>query len=85
MPKKIERSLMDAHPWIVTQPPEVIKICVHMVYQLGLRGFSQFRKYIAALQAKDYATAAAEMLDSQWATQTPARANRLADRIRAIS
>ena len=82
---QIERNLLDSIPWLVTQPPEVIKVCVHMTYQLGLRGFTQFKKFLAALQARDYATAADEMLDSQWATQTPARAKRLSDRVRAIS
>lgn len=82
---QIERNLLDTFPWLIKAHPEIIKICVHMTYQLGLRGFSAFKKFIAAIQAEDYQTAADEMLDSTWAKQTPNRANRLADRVRALS
>jgi hypothetical protein len=37
---------------------------------------------LAALEAGDTATAAAELLDSKFAGQVPARANRLANKLR---
>ena len=39
---------------------------------------------IKALEAKDYKRAGDEMLDSKWAKQTPARANRLSKAMKAI-
>ena len=40
-----------------------------------------FKKMHAALQNQDYKKAAAEMLGSKWARQTPNRANRLSLRM----
>jgi len=37
-----------------------------------------FPKFLAALKREDWPGAAAEMADSLWATQTPARCGRLA-------
>jgi len=54
-----------------------------MAYQLGVRGLCRFVKMAMALSAKDYETAANELLDSEYARQTPARAKRNADIIRS--
>jgi len=51
-------------------------VIVSMVYQLGFRGFSNFKKMIKALEEEDYDEASVEMLDSKWARQTPNRAKR---------
>lgn len=51
---------------------------VCMAYQLGVTGVANFRKMCAALRIRDYNTAAMEALDSTWAKQTPARAQRMA-------
>ena len=59
-------------------------ITYHMAYQMGLEGVLNFKKMWAAIEVDDYVTAAAEMINSRWAMQTPARANRLADRMRVI-
>jgi lysozyme len=53
-----------------------------MSFQLGASRLAGFRKMHAALEAGDYATAAAECLDSRYATQVPNRARRIADMIR---
>ena len=55
-----------------------------MSYQLGVSGVLNFRKMIKALRLGFYDEAAHQMLDSLWAKQTPARANRLADRMRVL-
>ena len=58
--------------------PEPVRIVLaNMRFQLGYTGFRLFRRMIAALRAFDYQKAAAEMLDSNWAKQTPNRANEL--------
>lgn len=53
-------------------------VIVCMAYQLGVNGVANFKKMCAALRIRDYNTAAMEALDSTWAKQTPARAQRMA-------
>ena len=60
---------------------EAWDILFNMTYQLGARGFVNFKKMIKALEKQDYKTAAKEGLDSLWAKQTPNRAKRLMDRL----
>lgn len=50
-----------------------------MVFQMGEHGVSQFKNMILAINTSKFDTAAIEMLDSRWATQTPERANRHAE------
>lgn len=68
-------------------PEEAMDIVTNMSFQLGLPRLSTFKKFKAALKEKDYNKAADEMLDSLWASeeQTPERANRLANRMRALA
>jgi len=51
---------------------------VNMCFNMGIGALMNFHKFLAALQAGDYKTAAAEMLDSLWAKQVGIRAQRLA-------
>jgi lysozyme len=53
-------------------------VLIDMSYQLGVTGVLRFTKMWSAIAAGHFKTAAAEMLDSLWARQTPARAKRLA-------
>lgn len=55
-------------------------IMINMAFNLGYR-LRGFRKMLSALEAKDYSTAALEMLDSKWARQVKGRANELASRM----
>ncbi len=55
---------------------------VSSVYQLGAPGASYFLATIAAIKAHDWDKAAAQMLKSKWATQTPRRVKRNAEMIR---
>ncbi|NNS08325.1 glycoside hydrolase family protein [Erwinia sp. JH02] len=48
---------------------------VLMVFQLGLTKTRQFKKFLAALKAGNYATAIKEVKDSNWYRQTPNRVN----------
>ena len=49
-----------------------------MLFQLGPTTFRKFRRFIRAMDRQDYEIAAKEMLASDWAKQTPARAQELA-------
>lgn len=53
-----------------------------MAFQLGVNGVANFRKMVLALIRQDYEAAAREALDSTWAKQTPARAQRMAHVLR---
>ena len=56
-----------------------------MCYQLGLRGFSKFKKTIYYLETEQYDEASIEMLDSLWAKQTPGRAKELSKYISSLA
>ena len=63
---------------------EAQDVVYEMCYQLGINGFSKFKKTIAYLRDENYKMAAIEMLDSRWAKQTPNRAKRLSNIIGAL-
>ena len=54
-------------------------VLIEMVFQMGVLGVSKFRKFLSAAQRSDWYSAYQEMLDSEWARQTPERARRLAE------
>ena len=58
-------------------------IICEMIFQLGGRGVSKFRKMWAALREDppNYFEAHVQMLDSRWAKQTPARAHEMAEQM----
>ena len=59
-------------------PQDVRAVLACMCFQLGKAGTSKFKKMFAAIEAKDYHTAADEMLNSKWAKQTTRRAQAMA-------
>jgi len=63
-------------PWYEGLPIQAKVVVFDMVYQLGLSGFSKFKKSIALLKEHKFKQASIEILDSLWAKQTPNRANR---------
>ena len=68
--------------WYDGLPPEIKGVVIEMCFQLGVFGFSKFKKAIAHMIDKEWQLAADEMLDSKWRKQTPNRANRLATIVR---
>tara|TARA_R100001015_G_C4632916_1_gene197132 strand:- start:3852 stop:4253 length:402 start_codon:yes stop_codon:yes gene_type:complete len=83
--KKLDK-LIDAtnkkFPFLRELPQDKCEVVFEMVYQLGLNGVSRFKKMLKALENKDYDKAAAEMLDSLWAKQTPNRAIKLSNQMK---
>ena len=73
-----ERLIGDR--WINHIAKEVI---INMVYQIGEGGVSKFKNMWKALDNEDYGEASFQMLDSLWAKQTPARAGKLAGKMRS--
>jgi lysozyme len=57
-------------------------VVVNMAFNMGYATLSQFKHTIAMVDAGRYDEAAEAMLQSRWATQVGARAERLADAMR---
>src|SRR5271154_3703926 len=53
-------SELQACEWFTMQPPGVRNALINMNFNLGITKMNGFKKMIAALQAKDYTTAALE-------------------------
>ena len=70
--------------WWKSADSDVKDVVVEMCFQLGVSGFSKFKKTIDHLENKRYGKAAAEMLDSKWARQTPNRALELSNIIKNL-
>ena len=81
---KIEKKLVNKFWWYMGCPEQVKIVVISMCYQLGVSGFSKFRKTIDLIAKKEYKKASIEMLDSRWATQTPNRAKRLSNRLNKL-
>lgn len=56
-------------------------VLISMAYQMGVNGLSKFKKTLKFLEDGIFDAAALEMIDSNWADQTPERAERHADMI----
>lgn len=59
------------------------EVLVNMMFNLGYARLAGFKRMIAAVHASDWAEASRQMLDSKWATQVGARADRLAKAMRS--
>ena len=76
-------ELDDKMPGWRRFPDGVARGLVNMCFNLGWTRLSKFKKMLAALKAEDYNRAADEALDSKWAKQVGARANRIAELFRS--
>ena len=80
----INRTLQDCEqifPDFNALPEEAQLVIANMCFQLGRPRLSNFKKFIAAVNDRDWVKAADEMEDSRWYKQTTARADRLIARI----
>lgn len=57
-------------------------VLINMAFQMGLPKLMKFVEMLTALQAGDYVEAANQMLNSEWATEAPARAQKLSNQMR---
>lgn len=73
--KKIRNELVKLR-WYIELDSDRQTIIKSMCYQMGVSGVLKFKKMIAALERSDFAEAARQALDSRWAKQTVARAER---------
>ena len=82
---KKEAEVNNRFGWYDGLPQEVKDIVINMVYQLGLTGFSKFKKTIHYISEHRWTAVSIEMLDSLWAKQTPNRAKELSKRMAKVN
>ena len=69
-------------PWIDKLNDARKGVLLNMAFQLGVAGLMGFKSTLAKIEAGDYEGASTSMLKSKWATQTPNRAQRMAEQMR---
>lgn len=84
----VEDALEDVQPTFMPDELQALgetrrAVILSMVFQNGGAGLRKYKKFIAAVKARDFQEAAKEMLDSKWAREdSPARAQRAAEAMR---
>lgn len=69
---------LEHFKWYKNQPINVKHALINMCFSLGVTGLIGFKKMISYLLVNDYANAALEILDSNWAISNSARAKDVA-------
>ena len=82
--KALALRVQNKFDWFNTAPDIIKEVVIEMCYQLGLGGFSKFKKTIFYLEKENYLEASKEMLDSKWAKQTPNRAKKLSKIVASV-
>lgn len=70
-------------PWFLQLDSARQGVLLNMSFQLGVDGLLGFKNTLKLVEQGAYAQAADNMLLSKWATQTPARAQRMAEQMRS--
>lgn len=76
------RALGAVLPWFKRLDDARQAVLVNMAFQMGTAGLLGFSTTLDLVRKGQYAEAAAQMLKSKWAQQTPARAKRLAEQMK---
>jgi len=79
----VEAELNFKIPWWVNMPADAKRALANMCFNIGWPRLEGFQKMLAALKDGNYLKAADEALDSRWAGQVGARAERIAALIRS--
>jgi lysozyme len=72
------KALEEKLPWINSLDDARKGVLCNMAFQMGVEGLLGFKNTLKMVMDGKYTEAAAGMLHSKWATQTPNRAKRLA-------
>jgi lysozyme len=75
-------ELRDRLPWFDKLDDPRKGVLLNMAFQLGIGGLMNFKNTLAEINEGNYDQAAANMLKSKWAQQTPNRAKRMAEQMR---
>ena len=66
-------------------PEEAQQVIANMMFNMGCPRLSKFKGMKRGVDSRDWNATAAEMVDSAWYRQVTKRADRLVERIRALS
>ena len=77
-------SIRKSIDFFDTLPPDAQFVLANMSYKLGVPGLCEFHQFLSDLKTGQYAVASVDMLKSLWARQTPDRAQRLSNIVKAI-
>jgi lysozyme len=76
--KRNYEAVLKALPWIEKLSDQRQAVLIEMAFQMGVSGLLQFRRMLGSVEDGQYFEAAAQMVKSTWAQQTPARVHRMA-------
>lgn len=76
------QELVKRAPWVLRLNEPRQAAVLNMAFQMGVDGLLEFKKTIYHIQNSMWKEAYLAMLDSTWAKQTPARAERVATQMR---
>ena len=82
---KLQSNVSNKFEWFDDSPIIIKDAVINMCYQIGLSGFSKFKKTIYYLETEQYEEASVECLDSLWAKQTPNRAKEISEQIASLA
>jgi lysozyme len=80
--QKVLNQLQARLPYFEALDPARQGVLINMAFNLGFAGLEGFPRMLSAFAQGDWERAASEMLESRWATQVGARAERLAEQTR---
>ena len=85
--KDFNIALNDANKILEGKPVNHIarEVIIELVFNIGMPRTKKFVKCLAALDKEDYNEAGNQILDSLYARQVPARAGKLAGKIKSIA
>lgn len=83
--KTVVSDCYKLYPDFDDLPEEAKRIIANMMFNMGRPRLSKFKGMKRAVDARDWMVAATEMVDSRWYRQVTNRADRLVQRMRAIS
>jgi lysozyme len=75
------RNLEQTFPWTTGLDDVRRSALLNMTFNMGIHSLAEFKLFLAAMQSGNYTEARNQMLDSEWANQVGARAQRLAIQI----
>lgn len=78
------RCLKEAYivfPEFISYPPGKQEVIINMLYNLGLKKFSGFKKMIKAIKERNWKEAAKEMINSKWCKQVVNRCHELSEKM----
>lgn len=77
------QQLTSRIPWFISLDEARQGVLLNMSFQLGVEGLMGFKNTLELVRQGKYVEAAAGMMQSKWATQTPERTKRLSDQMAA--